>query len=468
MSFWIYFLFILLILLTIYFKKSPVLIGAFGVLTVGIIDSKNFFAGIQVAFRALLQTATDFLPIILLIGLVVGMTRMLKETKADTIIIKPFLRLKKPFYIYWSVGLLLWVLTLFLWPTPAVSLIGAVILPIIHNTKLSPVGLALGLCIFGEGFGLSGDFIIQGAPGLLSKAAGIEVGSVVRTSLPIVIGSGLTAGVIGYFKLLSLTKKEKLIKAKVTDINHKKTKLITKYQQEKLEELSEPSKLLNTRIRFLSWLVIILYLLVIIYLLKAGIRGDSAAAATGGATILIIILGTLIINYKNSLTSFVSYIQDGLRFSMGVFAPIVVIASFFLLGTETGSEKILFRAGPGFLEQFALGISEVISLNIFTSILIVMAAAILGAMSGSGFSALPLVGGIAAALGEAGGVPVIPLAVLGQITAIWTDATMIPWGFPAVVGAVTDTEPLEIVRHNILSWLGALLFSAVWIYFMLR
>jgi len=158
----VYFVFTSLIIVTIFFRKKPILIAAFGIMVVGIAEMKSIIGGVQVAFRGLLFTATDLLPIILLIGLVIAMTDMLKTTQADEIITKPFLKIRNVFALYWLLGLSLWLLTLFLWPTPAVTLLGAVALPIIANTKIHPLGLASGFCIFGA-VGLAGDYIIQGA-----------------------------------------------------------------------------------------------------------------------------------------------------------------------------------------------------------------------------------------------------------------------------------------------------------------
>ncbi len=454
----IYSLFIVLIILMIILKKKPILIGALGIIAVGIGETGDIFNGIQIAFRGLLFTATDLLPIILLIGLVVGMTNMLRETGTDAIIIKPFLRLNNPFWIYWLMGLFLCFFSLFLWPTPAVTLLGAVILPIISNTGINPLGLAVGLCIFGEGIGLAGDYIIQGAPGLLAKSAGISVSSVIMESIPMVLGSGLLASLIGFWKMSKLNEQRKDIRQGSQQV--RKEARHHALPSEVLDQTSTPTG--QKKRSILAILTVGIYGVTVIMLLNSGLRGDSAAAATGGITIILLILGSVITNYRTSLNSFVQYIQSGMRFSMEVFAPIVVIAGFFILGTENGNEKILQELGPGYLEQLSLQLSQIITLNELTCSLIMVFAAIIGAMSGSGFSALPLVGGVAAALGQASGIPVVQLAVLGQVAAIWTDATMIPWGFPAVVSAVTRTEAVHIVRQNILPWLSAQVFIIVW------
>lgn len=458
----VYFFFTLLIIVTIFYRKKPILVAALGIMAVGIAEMKSIFGGIQVAFRGLLFTATDLLPIILLIGLVIATTDMLTTTRADKLITKPFLKIRNVFVLYWLLGLSLWVLTLFLWPTPAVTLLGAVALPVIANTKIHPLGLASGFCIFGA-VGLGGDYIIQGAPGILAQASGAELGQIISASIPLVIGSGVVAASLGYWKLLRLNKRESnptkiANNSQQGDIDLEASERDEKTHKEIDKEIGNNER----KTKVIALIVISAYALAIFWLLQSGLRGDNAAAATGGVSIAVLILGTLIFNYRTALNTFVQHIQNGLKVSMGVFAPIVVIAGFFLLGTQSGSEQILNRMGQGYLELLALHLSDLIYINKFTSAIIVILAAVLGAMSGSGFSAIPLVGGVAAALGEVGGVPVVPLAVLGQVAAIWTDAMIIPWGFPAVVSAVTGTEAMKIGRQNILPWFAALAFIFVW------
>ena len=449
----IYFVFTSLIIVTIFFRKKPILIAALGIMAVGTAEMKNIFGGIQVAFRGLLYTASDLLPIILLIGLVIAMTDMLKTTKADQIITKPFLEIRNVFVLYWLLGISLWLLTLFLWPTPAVTLLGTVALPVIANTKIHPLGLASGFCIFGA-IGLGGDYIIQGAPGLLAQASGADLEQIISASIPLVIGSGIVAASLGYWRLIRINKRE-MHSANIAVQSEE-----ARFEDKEIDKRDEKKK--DKKSKAVAGIVVSAYTLNIFWLLQSGLRGDNAAAATGGVSIAVLIIGTLLFNYRTALNTFVLHIQNGLKVSMGVFAPIVVIAGFFLLGTQNGSEHILNRLGPGYLELLALQLSDLIYINEFTSAIIVILAAVLGAMSGSGFSAIPLVGGVAAALGEVGGVPVVPLAVLGQVAAIWTDAMIIPWGFPAVVSAVTGTEAMNIGRQNILPWFAALAFVFIW------
>ncbi|WP_415537170.1 hypothetical protein [Dehalobacter sp. 4CP] len=474
----VYFAFILLIIIAIFFKKKPVIIAALGLLAVGVLDTGSFFVGIQVAFRGFLLTAADLLPIILLIGLVVAMTGMLKETKTETILIKSILKIKNVAYLYWLAGAMLLSLSLFLWPTPAVSLLGALILPLIHRSRIPPLGLAVGLCIFGEGIALAGDYVIQGAPGLTARSAGVALEQVLRQSLPLVCGSGIIASLIG-FQVMTVQQKKSIPAYVVADNRERldgqkgeeQQNEQEQEEQEKQEELDvlppikQNHQSQKRKRTILALTAAAVYLLAVIWLVYGKLRGDSAVAVIGGVTLLVLIIGTVLTDYKTSFNTFGRHIQTGMKFSMEVFAPIVVISGFFLLGTHSGYENVLLHQGAGYLEQLADKLSGIVVLNKYSCALLVMLTAVLGAMSGSGFAALPLAGGIAAALGQAAGISAIPLAVLGQVTAIWTDAAVIPWGFPAIVSAVTQTEAAQIVRLNMLPWLAALCFSLIWTLF---
>jgi hypothetical protein len=127
-------------------------------------------------------------------------------------------------------------MSLFLWPTPAVTLLGAGILPMISNIGINPLGLAVGLCIFGEGIGLSGDFIIQGAPGLLAKSAGIELMVVIQKSIPLVLGSGLLAALMGFWQLTRLNKKPYDNPAVNSDQTVGKVQPLSEYKEKMLKK----------------------------------------------------------------------------------------------------------------------------------------------------------------------------------------------------------------------------------------
>lgn len=438
---WIFLLFILLIILTLIWKKPPVLAAAIGLFCVGAAYSGNPLKSIQISFQALNLAMTNLISVILLIGLVVALTHFLKDTGADQRIVQPLLRMNRLVMAYWLIGIAMWVLTLMIWPTPAITLLGAVVVPALSKIGINPLGIALSLTLFGEGMGLSGDFIIQGAPSLMSKSTGIPVPILIRESLPIVLISGLLAALVGSF----------LIKFKF-----KPTPL--RSSANVLASINVMKENINTkRSGTLAFIVILGYGLTAFFMLLFKIQGDAASALIGGTTFLILCIGVFLQEQRKAFSCFVGYLKEGLRFSIEVFIPIVVMSSFFFLGTKTGFQQVFHNDGSGFFSDFAYRLAELIPLNSWTVGGIVMLVAIVGSMDGSGFSSLPLVGGIAIALSQAAQLPAAPFAVLGQIVGIWTGATLIPWGFVSVTSAVTKVESGALFRLTVPCYLAAII-----------
>lgn len=450
---WIFLIFVVIIIITLIFRKPPILPAAIGLFGVGIADSGDVIGAIQVSFRALSLATGNLLTVILLIGIVVALTRLLKETEADQVIIKPLLRIRTLGVAYWAIGIAMWILTLLVWPTPAISLLGAVAVPALVKVGINPIGLAVSLTIFGEGIGLAGDFVIQGAPSLLSKAAGIPVHTIISASFPVVMLSGLFAAVAGWVTLAFLLKKEEaqhvLFEEKELNRDVKKVTI-------------EKSPLKPKRIRMIASCVVIGYLITVIFILTLKIRGDGASALIGGVTLFILCLCTLLKDGKGAFSSFMDYIKEGLRFAMGVFAPIVIMSSFFFLGTKSGYQQILHHEGLGFFSDFAYSLSGWIPLSKWSVGILIVLVAILGSMDGSGFSSLPLVGGISVALSQAAGLDAVPLAVLGQVAGIWTGAALIPWGFTAVTAAVAGVDVHQLVKYTLPAYFAAVITAFIW------
>lgn len=452
---WTFLAFVIVIILTLFLRKPPILAATMGLFAVGLADSRNAIGAIQISFRALSMATGNLLSVILLIGIVVGLTKLLKETGADQLLVKPLLRIKTLGLAYWTLGVAMWALTLIIWPTPAISLLGAIVIPALAKVGVNPIGLAVSLTIFGEGLGLAGDFVIQGAPSLLSKASGIPVQTVVTASFPIVVLSGILAACTGWLALRFFLKDEGNL-PRVNELLTRKN-IVPKEQ-----ELLSPM-----RVQTLAILVISFYLLAVLFILTWNIRGDGASALIGGVTLLILCLGSLLKDGKGAFQSFVDYVKDGLRYSMGIFAPIVIMSSFFFLGTKSGYEQIFHLEGLGFFSDFAYALSELIPLTKWTVGIVIVMVAILGSMDGSGFSSLPLVGGISVALGQAAELPIVPLAVLGQVVGIWTGAALIPWGFSAVTAAVAGVDVHRLIKYTLPAYFSALITAFVWTMFHL-
>src|SRR5690606_39068904 len=73
------------------------------------------------------------------------------------------------------IALSTYLISLFFWPTPAVPLVSAILLPAAIAAGLPPLTGAMVIAIAGQGMALSSDYVIGVAPGISAKAAGAAV-----------------------------------------------------------------------------------------------------------------------------------------------------------------------------------------------------------------------------------------------------------------------------------------------------
>jgi len=350
----------------------------------------------------------------------------------------------------------MWVLTLLIWPTPALTLLGAVVIPILGRIGIHPIVLAVSLAVFGKGMGLSGDFIIQGAPSLVSKATGIPIGVLLSASFPVVILSGICGAGFGYITL------KLFLKTEPGSAENQKPEGISENLLEKRKDGKNERQARFELGPLLAGIMGLGYLGTVIVILIFKIHGDEASGLIGGVTLLILCICTVLTEGRDAFGQFIIYVKDGLRYAMGVFTPIIIMSGFFFLGTAAGSEQVFLREGPGFFYDYTILLAEWIPLTKWTVVGLIVFIAILASLDGSGFSSLPLVGGIAIALSQVSQIPAVPLAVLGQVVGIWTGAALIPWGFVAVTSAVAGVEVQRLMKYTVPAYLAAILCALGW------
>ena len=162
-------------------------------------------------FNSFIYAIVELMGTILIISVIVGMSTILTKTGINEIMISPFTKLiKNPTLAYWVIGILMMIISWFFWPSPAVAIIGAVMLPVAVSAGLPALGVAMAMNLFGHGIALSGDFIIQGAPKLTADAAGLPVSEVISASIPLVIVMGVVTTVIAFIFLKKDLKSGKL------------------------------------------------------------------------------------------------------------------------------------------------------------------------------------------------------------------------------------------------------------------
>jgi len=179
---YLYLLTVLSIFVAIGFRRGviiPALAGTFllGILAADsqapILDQTIF--GVQVLFKALLNAGGELFDIMAVIALMVAMLHSLRAQGADQIMVAPMKKLMGgPIAAFFVLAGTMYTAAAFFWPTPAVALVGTVLIPVAVRVGLPALAAAVAVNLAGHGMALSADPIIQGATRLTAGAAGID------------------------------------------------------------------------------------------------------------------------------------------------------------------------------------------------------------------------------------------------------------------------------------------------------
>lgn len=447
---------VILIVITLMIRKHDVVIPCIlGLFVIGFCYNKfSFIAGAQTIFNGMMVAGADLFDIMLVIAMMTAMLEALTSMGADKIMIAPAVKtLNKPTTAFWVLAAVMYICAAFFWPTPATALVGTILIPIAISAGLKPILACMAINIAGHGLALSGDLVLQGAPAISSSAAGIEIESILKYG-------AIFAFVTGAFALISAF----VINFK--EFNSDEAAILKADMLKKQKEVTNAPGYA----KFFAIMVPVVYIGIVIRILLGAavesispIFGGDATALIGGAGALILVLATAIDAKKYFLERVVVYLRDGMLFAIKIFAPVIPIAAFFLMGNPESAKKILGSGAPGFLFDLGGALANVLPLSPVTlAIGIVVVGAITG-LDGSGFSGLPLVAGLAAALARPIGYNVAVLAGLGQVAAIWVGGGCLSaWAFGAVASAgVAGVSSAELVRKNLIPVLGGLTISTI-------
>lgn len=217
---WVYLAFILIIMATMIMRRDTSLVSIAGIFVLGLIATGSIYLPVMGIFNSFIYAITELLGTILIISVITGMSKVMLKTGINEVMVYPFTKLiRTPSLAYWVIGILMMMISWFFWPSPAVALMGAVLLPVALRVKLPAVGAAMAMNLFGHGIALSGDFIIQGAPKLTADGAGIPVGDVISASVPLVIVMGVVTTITAFLLLRRDMKKGTITMESKLDFN---------------------------------------------------------------------------------------------------------------------------------------------------------------------------------------------------------------------------------------------------------
>jgi hypothetical protein len=358
--------------------------------------------------------------------------------------ISPFTKLiRNPTMAYWTVGIVMMVISWFFWPSPAVALIGAVLLPAAIRAGLPPLAVAIAMNLFGHGIALSGDFIIQGAPKITADAAGIPVSDVITASVPLVFVMGAVTTAAAFWFMRKDMKNGKLTN---------QTGLAAGASKPAYGAFPDKISLSPAAKRTMAILIPLLFLGDLAAMSYLKLQGGDATALIGGTSVFILLLISLFAHRGKGLEKTTEYLIEGFQFGFKVFGPVIPIAAFFYLGDSSFVEifgKVLPEGSHGIVNDLGVALANSVPLNPQVSVVTLTSVGAITGLDGSGFSGISLVGSIANLFSTAIGAGIATLTALGQVSAIWVGGgTLIPWALiPAA--AICGVDPFEVARRNL-------------------
>lgn len=447
----IYLIFIFIILGFMILRKDTSMICILGIFVLGLVTSLSVSKSVSSIFDSLVYALNELMSTILIISVITAMSKVLMKTGINETMVKPFKKIiKSPSLAYWIIGILMMIMSWFFWPSPAVALMGAVLLPVAMSVGLPAIGVAVAMNLFGHGIALSGDFIIQGAPKLTADAAGLPVGEVVAASVPLVIVMGLVTTITAFILLKRDMKNGK--------ISIKEDELYDDEREHNQKLISDKSK------KILAIVIPIVFFIDIVVMSILNLQGGDAAALIGGTAVIILIIMSMMAHKRNGLEKITEYLIEGFHFGFKIFGPVIPIAAFFYLGDSAFGAIFgsgLPEASAGIVNDLgaALANSVPLSKSIGAGTLTIVGA--ITGLDGSGFSGISLAGSAARIFSTALGHGTATLTALGQVSAIWVGGgTLVPWALlPAA--AVCGVNPFDLAKRNLIPVITGLIVTTI-------
>jgi hypothetical protein len=352
---WIYALFVILVLVAMAFRLDTPLICIVGSFVLSWVITGDLVKAVQAVFNSINVAFSELLGTVVIISMIVSMAKMLEECGLAEIMFRPVRSMmKSPSIAFWVMGFVIMLVAWVIWPSPAIALVGALLLPAAVEVGLPPINAAMAISMFGYGCALTTDFIIQGAPGITSKASGVPVADIMAKSLPLLIVWGVIALPLSF---LSVKKDLKALAGKVVKWAPFEISAEAMAEREKWSKAAPGFK------RVALWVIAILFALDIIGMLYFKLRGGDATALLGGTVGLIMVIVGLGVYGREGFGKLADHSRAGFMFGVRIFAPVFLIASFFFMGAP-GTAKAVFGEGArGLLFDLGQALANAVPLS---------------------------------------------------------------------------------------------------------
>ena len=466
---YVFLLTVFAIFVAIGFRRGVIIPALVGTFLIGLLSANasaslldQVIFGVQVLFNALLNAGGELFGIMAVVALMVSMLHALRAQGADQIMVAPMKSLMgSPMTAFFVLAASMYTAAAFFWPTPAVALVGTVLVPVAVRVGLPALAAAVAINLAGHGMALSADPIIQGATRLTAGAAGIDPQQLLPYTILFSIVTGVVAISIAIFTIRRDMKSGVLKAATPEEIEEMSDAEPHHGGEQPAGGEMSPGKYAKLLAVFVPVTLGCIAALMIyrgIFDPDKAIRGGDATALLGGTATVLLVVATFAKHGGKALEGITDYLRSGFFFSIKIFAPIIPIAGFFFLGNPDHAAAVIGEGTPGYLFDVGNYIGKHLDGNNFAIGFGMTIIGMLTGMDGSGFSGLPLTGALAGALGTGTGVDVAVLAALGQVAAIFTGGgTLVAWAFGACADAgISGVNPSDLVRRNFVPVLSGL------------
>ncbi|MGU3585891.1 permease [Rhodococcus sp. C26F] len=465
----------------------------------------NVASAVMAVFRATLTAGGALFEIFVVIAAVTSMLAAMRTIGADELMVRPSGRwMINGRIAYVVLFVVTYLLSLFFWPTPALAIIGAVLLPAAIKAGLPPLGAALALAISGQGMALASDYVIGLAPSISASGAGVPADDIADRALVLSLIVGLTAAVLAWF----LTIRKEIVRHSAnlvsatddpdpggsgsgrpaphpngdlpipgndhTGTDH--TEADHTAPVSTVADIDLPGTLtpvLTRPARARAWAIGVpaTFGLVLVYMMLGRFTDlvpwseGAGASLVGGTALVLMAAVTLTTRPADALEHCATHFVDGLVYAFKAMGIILPVAGFVYLGIPDYSGSILGLedgTGPAFLFDAVESIQTHIPDNgLFAAFSMILIGMLIG-LDGSGWAGLPLTGGIAAALAPQAGMDTATLAALAQNAATWTGGgTLVIWSSLIVVAGFCRVPVGDLVRRLAIPVVSGLLVAAV-------
>ncbi len=457
---WVYAAFVLIVIVTMAMRRDALVPCISGAFALGWITTGSPLGAIETVFKSSVIATRELLDIILVISIIVGLASGLEAMGAEQLMVAPARKLmKSPQVAFWVIGIVMLIASYFLWPSPATALVGAVLVPAAASVRLPAISVAVAMNIFGHGIALSTDYVIQGAPNISAKAANLPVESVMVSGIPLIITMSVVTVTASFLvarrdiaRAAAETGEQEPTSEGAADSAAafaSSTATVVRPVEGADAENATPAKPAMLA-RVAAVVVPLTYFFVVVALIAFRIRGGEATAIIGGVTLLLLSVFTMIHSGADGFDLITEHLIKGFSFGMKIFTPVIVIASFFYLGSPDIAQQVFGSEARGLLFDLAGALSNVLPLNrVSVGMMETTIGGVVG-LVGSGFSGLPLTGSLAGAFSSVALLKAGTVAALGQIATVWVGGgCIIPWGV-VPVAAICRVSPQELAVKNFL------------------